>query len=88
MELQVSRSTVSRVEKQYVEKEFITRRELPDLDCHYIGNHLSHQIYSVGECMIDFKSLSLKVIERFGVLYNNVKYTDHLLLNRLKKMKV
>lgn len=88
MELQVSNTTVSRVTKQYVEKEFITKRELPDLDCKYVGSHLSNQLYSNEGCSINFKALPLKLIECFGVLYNNIKYTDLLLMNRLKKMKV
>lgn len=88
MELQVARNTISRVEKQYQEKEFITWRELPDLDCKYIGDHLSNQIFVMGENIVNFKSISLKVIECFGVLYNNGTYTEHTLLNRLKKMKI
>lgn len=88
MELQVSKNTVSRVKEQYVEKEFITKKDIPDLDCQYIGNHLSDELYLKEGCTIDFKALPLKVMERFGVLYNNIKYTDILLLNRLKKIKV
>lgn len=87
MEIQVSGYTVSRVENQYAEREFITRKDLPDLDCVYVGNHLKRQLHHLGGYTINFKSMTIRVMECFGVLYNHSEYNTRLLMNRLKKIK-
>lgn len=87
MEIQVSDYTLERVETKYNKNDFITKRDVPDLDCVYVGNHLRNQLYDMGEEAIHYNSVRVREVDNCGVLYNGSSLNTSLVANRLKKMK-
>ena len=87
MEIQVSKYTVDKVINTFRKNRLVTRKEIPDLDCPYIGDHLEHQIQNLHKD-VQYRSLyPSKTLGCIGVLYNEREHTETGLMNRIKKIK-
>ena len=51
MEIQVSKYTVDKIIDTFRENKMVTRKDIPDLDCPYIGDHLENQIQTTHKCL-------------------------------------
>ncbi|MFV0394435.1 MAG: hypothetical protein ACK5LC_08565 [Coprobacillaceae bacterium] len=87
MEIQVSKYTVDKVIDTFRKNKMVTRKDIPDLDCPYIGDHLEHQIQNIHKDVQYRGVYPSKTMDCIGVLYSNDEYNDTLLMNRLKKIK-
>lgn len=87
MEIQVSKYTVDKVINTFRKNKMVTRKDIPDLDCPYIGDHLEHQIQNIHEDVQYRGVYPSKTMDCIGVLYSSDDYDDALLMNRLKKIK-
>ena len=87
MEIQVSKYTIDKVINTFRKNRMVTRKDVPDLDCPYIGDHLEHQIQNLHEDVQYRGVYPSKIIGCVGVLYNGKEYNETILMNRLKKIK-
>lgn len=87
MEIQVSKYTVDKVIDTFRKNRMVTRKDIPDLDCPYVGDHLEHAIQNIHKDVQYRGVYPSKTMECIGVLYSGDEYNDALLMNRLKKIK-
>jgi hypothetical protein len=87
VEIQVSKYTVDKVIDTFRKNKLVTRKDIPDLDCPYIGDHLEQKILDIHKG-IEYRGVyPSKTMECIGVLYSRDDYNDASLLHRLKKIK-
>ncbi len=89
MEIQVSKQTVAKVIDAFQKNKLVTRKDIPDLDCPYIGDHLEGEMQSL-QNDVSYRSVKCpsQNKECMGVLYCIDELDDKQLLNRLKKFKL
>lgn len=87
MEIEVSKHTIEKVADTFRANKMVTRKDIPDLDCPYVGNHLEHQMQTIHEDVTYRGVYPTKTMECIGVLYSSESYNEALLMNRLKKIK-
>lgn len=88
MEIQVSSTSVTRIFDHCDKKELLTNREVPDLDCYYVGTHLSKEKLIGRDCSVEYQQIQMFLNKDIDVLYNTHKVNSDSLWNRVRRFKI
>lgn len=85
MELQVSKKTIKRISNKYDQSNFITNKEIPDLNCKHVGEHLQRDSnYET----VEYCNINVENNNSLGILYNRGIYNKRDIVSRAKKYKI
>lgn len=87
MDIQVSSTSSSRIIDCCNKKDLLTNRDVPDLDCYYVGTHLSKGTLLGRDCDLQYENISMFLNKEIDVLYDSHKINSESLWNRVRKFK-
>lgn len=88
MEIQVSSTTSFRVAHCCSKCELMTNKDVPDLDCYYVGTHLSRESLIKKGKNVCYQKVNIIFDKNIDILFNKDYINNLDLSSRAKKFKI